>query len=199
MNNLSVSDGLLVSHYKSGSEEAFEELVARHKSRVFTTIYLIVKDKYTAEDLLQDTFIKVVKTIKSGKYNEEGKFLPWVLRIAHNLAIDFFRKSKRNPTIVMEDGSGVFNTLEFAEDSIESEHIRQDTNALLKKLVQELPEVQKEVLIMRHYMQMSFQDIAESTDVSINTALGRMRYALINLRRKMQKLNIAYDHNFYRN
>lgn len=198
MNNFGVSDSDLVSHYKGGNEEAFEELVSRHKSRIFTTIYLIVKDKYTAEDLLQDTFIKVVKTIKSGKYNEEGKFLPWVLRIAHNLAIDYFRKDRRYPTIVMEDGSKVFNTLEFAEDSIESHQIKSDTNALLKKLVQELPESQKEVLIMRHYMQMSFQDIAEATDVSINTALGRMRYALINLRKKMQNLNIAYDKTFYR-
>lgn len=199
MNNFGVSDSDLVSRYKNGSEEAFEELMSRHKSRVFTTIYLIVKDKYTAEDLLQDTFIKVVKTIKSGRYNEEGKFLPWVLRIAHNLAIDYFRKDRRYPTIVMEDGSKVFNTLEFAEDSIESHQIKSDTNALLKKLVQELPESQKEVLIMRHYMEMSFQDIAEATDVSINTALGRMRYALINLRKKMQNLNIAYDKTFYRN
>jgi len=198
MNNLGVSDSVLVSQYKNGSEDAFEELVTRHKSRVFTTVYLIVKDKYTAEDLLQDTFIKVVKTIKSGKYNEEGKFLPWVLRIAHNLAIDFFRKDKRYPTIVMEDGSKVFNTLEFAEDSFESVQIKRDTNALLKKLIQELPEVQREVLIMRHYMQMSFHDIAESTSVSINTALGRMRYALINLRKKMVKSNIAYDQNLYR-
>ncbi len=198
MNNFGVSDSNLISQYKSGNEEAFEELVSRHKARVFTTIYLIVKDKYIAEDLLQDTFIKVVKTIKSGRYNEEGKFLPWVLRIAHNLAIDHFRKDKRYPTIVMEDGSRVFNTLEFAEDSIETRQIKSDTNALLKKLVQELPETQKEVLIMRHYMQMSFQDIAEATDVSINTALGRMRYALINLRKKMQKSNIAYDQNLYR-
>ncbi|PIB37040.1 RNA polymerase subunit sigma-24 [Reichenbachiella sp. 5M10] len=199
MNNVGVSDSLLVSHYKNGNETAFEELVSRHKSRVFTTIYLIVKDKYVAEDLLQDTFIKVIRTIKTGKYNEEGKFLPWVLRIAHNLAIDFFRKEKRYPKIVMEDGSGVFNTLDFAESSVESEHIKQDTNALLKTLVQELPETQKEVLIMRHYMQMSFQDIAETTQVSINTALGRMRYALINLRKKMQKLNIDYDQSVYRN
>lgn len=198
MNKFEVSDSLLVSHYKNGDEAAFEELVSRHKSRVFTTIYLIVKDKYIAEDLLQDTFIKVVNTIKSGRYNEEGKFLPWVLRIAHNLAIDYFRKDKRYPTIVMEDGSRVFNTLEFAEDSIESVQIKQDTHALLKKLVKELPEAQKEVLIMRHYMQMSFQEIAEATDVSINTALGRMRYALINLRKKMEKTNIAYDQNFYR-
>jgi len=198
MNKFSVSDSELVSGYKNGNDEAFEELVNRHKSRVFTTIYLIVKDKYTAEDLMQDAFIKVVNTIKSGRYNEEGKFLPWVLRIAHNLAIDFFRKEKRYPTIVMEDGSKVFNTLDFAESSIESLQIKNDTKTLLKKLIDELPEVQKEVLIMRHYMEMSFQDIAESTDVSINTALGRMRYALINLRKKMQQTNMAYDKNFYR-
>jgi len=198
MDNLGVSDSQLISHYKNGSEAAFEELVSRHKSRVFTTIYLIVKDKYVAEDLLQDAFIKVVKTIKTGKYNEEGKFLPWVLRIAHNLAIDNFRKNKRYPTIIMEDGSRVFNTLEFAEDSVESLQIKEDTNAVLKKIVQELPESQREVLVMRHYMQMSFQDIAESTNVSINTALGRMRYALINLRKKMEKLNIAYDNTVYR-
>lgn len=193
-----VSDSQLVSLYKKGDETAFEELVERHKSRVFTTIYLIVKDQYTAEDLMQDGFIKAVNTIKSGRYNEEGKFLPWLLRIAHNLAIDHFRKAKRYPTIVMEDGSNVFNTLEFSEDSIESLQIKKDTHALLRKLIQELPESQKEVLIMRHYMQMSFQEIADATDVSINTALGRMRYALINLRKKMQKTNIAYDQNFYR-
>jgi RNA polymerase sigma-70 factor (ECF subfamily) len=186
-----VFDSQLVSNYKNGNEAAFEELVIRHKARVFTTIYLIVKDKYVAEDLLQDAFIKVVKTIKSGKYNEEGKFLPWLLRIAHNLAIDSFRRNKRYPTIVLEDGSRVFETMEFAEGSMESVQIKEDTNQLLKRLVQELPESQREVLIMRHYMQMSFQDIAESTNVSINTALGRMRYALINLRKKMEKLNIA--------
>ncbi len=193
-----VSDSQLVSLYKNGDELAFETLIKRHKNRVFTTIYLIVKDQYTAEDLMQDCFIKAVKTIQSGRYNEEGKFLPWLLRIAHNLAIDYFRKSKRYPTIVMEDGSNVFNTLEFSEDSIESLQIKKDTHALLRKLIQELPESQKEVLIMRHYMQMSFQEIAEATDVSINTALGRMRYALINLRKKLDKTNIAYDKNFYR-
>ena len=197
MNKVVISDSQLISLYKNGNEEAFAELLKRHKSKVFTTIYLIVKDRYVAEDLLQDTFIKVVNTIKSGRYNEEGKFLPWVQRIAHNLAIDYFRKDKRYPTIVMEDGSRVFNTLDFAESSIESLKVKQDTVALLKRLIQELPESQKEVLIMRHYMQMSFQEIADSTNVSINTALGRMRYALINLRKKMQKTNIAYDQNLY--
>ncbi|MEM9859796.1 MAG: sigma-70 family RNA polymerase sigma factor, partial [Bacteroidota bacterium] len=178
-------------------EEAFEQLLTRHKSRVFTTIYLIVKDNYVAEDLLQETFVKVVRTIKEGRYNEEGKFLPWLMRIAHNMAIDHFRKEKRYPTIVMEDGSHVFNTLEFSEDSIESKQVKQDTHSKLRELIQELPESQKEVLMMRHYMEMSFQEIAETTGVSINTALGRMRYALINLRKKMKQYNIAYDQNIY--
>jgi len=198
MNRSEMNDSQLLSLYKNGSEEAFTELVNRHKNRVFTTIYLIVKDTYTAEDLLQDAFVKAINTIKKGRYNEEGKFLPWLLRIAHNLAIDYFRKAKRYPMIVMEDGSNVFNTMDFAEDSMEEIQIKNDTHALLKNLIQELPEAQKEVLIMRHYMQMSFQEIAETTGVSINTALGRMRYALINLRKKMEKTNIAYDKNIYR-
>lgn len=192
-----INDSDLVLLYKNGNEEAFEQLITKHKSKIYTTIYLIVKDTYIAEDLLQETFIKVVNTIKGGKYNEEGKFLPWVIRIAHNLAIDYFRKEKRYPTIILEDGSSVFNTLEFSEDSYESLQIRKDTHSLLRKLIQELPESQKEVLIMRHYMQMSFQEIADATAVSINTALGRMRYALINLRKKMEVNNIAYDQNIY--
>ncbi|MDN5204403.1 RNA polymerase sigma factor [Fulvivirgaceae bacterium BMA10] len=197
MKKYSVSDSKLISLYKNGNEEAFEQLVDRHKSKIFTAIYLIVKDNYIAEDLLQETLIKVVNTIKCGKYNEEGKFLPWVMRIAHNLSIDYFRKAKRYPTIIMENGSNVFNNLEFSEDSIESLQIKKDTHKKLKTLIKELPTAQKEVLIMRHYMQMSFQEIADATDVSINTALGRMRYALINLRKKMQKYNIAYDQNIY--
>ncbi len=197
MEKYQISDSKLVSLYREGNEEAFEELLNRHKSRIFTTIYLIVKDSYVAEDLLQEVFIKAIKTIKEGRYNEEGKFLPWITRIAHNLAIDNFRKEKRYPTVILEDGSRVFNTMEFSEDSIESQQIKQDTHAKLRSLVQELPESQKEVLIMRHYMEMSFQEIAEATGVSINTALGRMRYALINLRKKMKQYNIAYDQNFY--
>ncbi len=193
-----MSDRKLLSLYKNGNEEAFEELLNKHKNRVFTTIYLIVKDQYIAEDLLQETFIKAINTINSGRYNEEGKFLPWILRIAHNLAIDYFRKEKRYPTIVMEDGSNLFNRLEFSEESSESAQVKKDTYATLKHFIQELPESQKEVLIMRHYMQMSFQDIAEATGVSINTALGRMRYALINLRKKMENTDIAYDKNLYR-
>jgi RNA polymerase sigma factor (sigma-70 family) len=197
MRKYEVSDSKLISLYKNGNEEAFSTLVNRHKKKIYTTIYLIVKDQYLAEDLMQDTFVKVVNTVKSGRYNEEGKFLPWVSRIAHNLAIDHFRKAKRYPTIVMEDGSNVFNTLEFSEHSIESKQIQQDTHALLRDFIRELPDSQREVLMMRHYMQMSFQEIADATGVSINTALGRMRYALINLRKKMDKKNIAYDQNLY--
>ena len=197
MRKYAISDSQLVSQYKNGSEEAFAELVNRHKNKIYTTIYLIVKDQYLAEDLLQETYVKVVNKIKSGSYHEEGKFLPWVSRIAHNLAIDHFRKAKRYPMIVMEDGNNVFNTLEFSEDSIESKKIQQDTHALLKKLIEELPDSQREVLMMRHYMEMSFREIAEATGVSINTALGRMRYALINLKKKMNELNVTYDENLY--
>ncbi len=186
MKKYKVSDCELIAQYKSGNEKAFEALVNRHKNKIFTTILLIVKDHYIAEDLLQETFIKAIKTIKSGRYNEEGKFLPWISRIAHNMSIDYFRKQKRYPTIVMEDGSNVFNTLDFAEDSYETIQIRNETHARLREFIQRLPETQREVLMMRHYMQMSFQEIAEMTDVSINTALGRMRYALINLRKQMR-------------
>ncbi|UII22149.1 RNA polymerase sigma factor [Fulvivirga ligni] len=197
MEKYRISDSKLVSLYKQGNEEAFEQLLHRHKSRIYTTIYLIVKDHYIAEDLLQETFVKAINTIKGGRYNEEGKFLPWITRIAHNLSIDYFRKEKRYPTMILEDGSKVFNTLEFAEESVESDQIRKDTYSKVRDLIQELPDSQREVLIMRHYMEMSFQEIAEQTGVSINTALGRMRYALINLRKKMKQYNIAYDQNIY--
>lgn len=197
MKTCKLSDAELVSLYRNGNESAFEKLVHKHKSRIFTTIYLIVKDRYIAEDILQDTFIKAIHTIKYGNYNEEGKFLPWISRIAHNLAIDHFRKEKRYPEIVMEDGSNVFNNLDFSEDSYETARIKDETHTKLKELVDHLPAPQKEVLIMRHYAMMSFQEISEATGVSINTALGRMRYALINLRKKMTKINNAYDNNIY--
>ena len=191
------SDSQLVSLYQNGNEEAFEMLLLRHKSRIYTAIYMIVKDRYEAEDLLQDTFIKAVNTIKRGRYNEEGKFLPWISRIAHNLAIDRFRRNKRYPEVVLEDGSRVFDSLQFSEESYESKQMLRDSKSRLRDLIKELPTEQKQVLIMRHFLDMSFQEIADRTDVSINTALGRMRYALINLKKKMIKHNIAYDKNFY--
>jgi len=191
-----LSDSKLVSLYQSGNEEAFEMLLHRHKSKVYTSIYLIVKDRYTAEDLLQETFVKAINTIRGGRYNEEGKFLPWISRIAHNLAIDHFRKDKRYPEVVLEDGSKLFNSMDFAEDSEEDKQMHRETRSKLRDCIKELPVEQKQVLIMRHYLDMSFQEIADRTGVSINTALGRMRYALINLRKKMMK-NRAYDKNFY--
>ncbi|MDO8967677.1 MAG: sigma-70 family RNA polymerase sigma factor [Algoriphagus sp.] len=190
-------DSELIAQYRNGSEAAFDHLVDRYQSKVFTTIYLIVKDQAVAEDLLQDVFVKVVQTIHSDRYSEEGKFQPWLMRIAHNLAIDYFRKAKRYPTILMEDGSNIFNSLQFAESSIEDHRVREETLEMVKKLIEELPEAQKEVLVMRHYLDMSFQEIADQTGVSINTALGRMRYALIHLRKKMKQLNFAYDKIFY--
>ena len=193
------SDSQLVTLYQIGNEEAFEMLLHRHKSRIYTAIYMIVKDRYVAEDLLQDTFIKAVNTIKGGRYNDEGKFLPWISRIAHNLAIDRYRRDKRYPEVVLEDGSRVFDSLQFSEESFEAKQLLQDSKARLRDLIKELPPEQKQVLIMRHYLDMSFQEIADRTGVSINTALGRMRYSLINLRKKMIKNNIAYDKDFYPN
>jgi RNA polymerase sigma factor (sigma-70 family) len=197
MERVQVSDSELVSLYIHGNEKAFAKLVQRHRSKIYTTIYLIVKDQYVAEDLMQDSFVKAVEMLKSGRYNDEGKFLPWILRIAHNLAIDNFRREKRYPEVVFEDGSNVFNTLDFSEDSAESYQIRQETHEHLRELIQRLPEPQREVLIMRHYEDMSFQEIADATGVSINTALGRMRYALINLRKQLSNRIPSYDTNVY--
>lgn len=190
-------DSELIAQYRNGSESAFDLLVDRYQKKIYTTIFLIVKDQEIAEDLLQDVFVKVVNTINSDKYNEEGKFQPWVMRIAHNLAIDYFRKAKRYPTILMEDGSNIFNSLKFSEETIEDRKVRDEGIDLVKRLIEELPETQKEVLIMRYYVDMSFQEIADQTGVSINTALGRMRYALIHLRKKMKQLNFAYDKTIY--
>ncbi|MBD0403387.1 MULTISPECIES: RNA polymerase sigma factor [unclassified Flammeovirga] len=187
MKHYTLSDQELIAQYLNGSEAAFEQLLNKYKNKLFTSILLIVKDEYVAEDLLQDTFIKAIKMIRAGKYNEEGKFMPWISRIAHNMAIDYFRKQKRYPTIIMEDGSSVFDTLDFSENSIEDQRIVLETQTNVRNLVDRLPDTQREVLVMRHYMEMSFQEIADSTDVSINTALGRMRYALINLRKMMEQ------------
>jgi len=197
MIKIQVSDAALLSAYIQGDDKAFETLVKRSKSKVYTTIYLIVKDRYIAEDLMQEAYIKAIDVMKSGRYNEEGKFLPWILRIAHNMAIDHFRKEKRYPTIVLEDGSKVFNSFEFAEDSVEDMQMKADQVANVRELIKKLPDEQREVLVMRHYEDLSFQEIADQTGVSINTALGRMRYALINLRKMLNKQEIAYDAKLY--
>ena len=181
----SKSDQDLVHQYIHGQESCLEELIRRHKSKIYTSIYLLVKDSYLAEDIFQDTFIKVINTLKAGKYNEEGKFLPWVIRIGHNLVIDHFRKEKRTPVVTNVDGFDIFEVLKFYDESIEDRMVREQTHQDLKALIHLLPSEQKEVLIMRHYGELSFKEIADITDVSINTALGRMRYALNNLRKMM--------------
>ena len=194
---LGPDDSVLITLYRNGNEAAFNQLVDRYQSKVFTTLFLIVKDQDVAEDLLQDVFVKVIHTLNSDKYNEEGKFQPWLLRIAHNLAIDHFRKAKRYPTILLEDGSNLLNSLKFASASSEQQQIKEETVVWVRNLIDELPEAQKEVVIMRHYLDLSFQEIAEQTGVSINTALGRMRYALNHIRKKMKQQTSAYAKTIY--
>ena len=177
------SDQDLIHQYILGQESCLEELIRRYKSKVYTSIYLLVNDTYLAEDIFQDTFIKVINTLKAGKYNEEGKFLPWVMRIAHNLVIDYFRREKRTPVVTNVDGFDIFEVLQFNDESMEDKMVREQTHTDLKRLIHLLPSEQKEVLIMRHYGELSFKEIADITGVSINTALGRMRYALNNLRK----------------
>jgi RNA polymerase sigma factor (sigma-70 family) len=185
-----ISDKKLVRQYLGGNEACLEMLVSRHKNKVFSTIYLIVHDHYIAEDLFQETFIKVIKTLKSGKYNEEGKFLPWVLRIARNLAIDYFRKTQRMPTITSSEGNDIFSYLNLEQETREDELIRKQREQSVRDLIKMLPDEQREVLVLRHYGDLSFKEIAEITNVSINTALGRMRYALNNLRKIMEEKSI---------
>lgn len=192
-NTNTLSDSALVDQYCNGSELALENLVNRHQARVFNFINSKVQDRDTAEDIFQDTFIKVIKTIKSDKYNEEGKFLPWVMRIAHNLVIDFFRKNNRMPKVRNTEEFDIFQFI--SDNSLNAEHsmVQDQVVKDLQKLVQELPEDQKEVLIMRLYRDMSFKEIAENTNVSINTALGRMRYAIINLRKLIEQNQIILN------
>ncbi|MEX0998328.1 MAG: sigma-70 family RNA polymerase sigma factor [Flavobacteriaceae bacterium] len=185
------SDALLVSAYIDGNEKALSELIERHKQRVYSFIYSKVSDRDITEDIFQDTFIKVIKTLKRGAYNEEGKFLPWVMRISHNLIIDHFRKNNRMPKFANNGDFNIFSVLSDDDLNAERKIIKGQVEEDLRRLIQELPEDQKEVLIMRLYKDMSFKEISEQTGVSINTALGRMRYALINLRKVIEKHNIV--------
>lgn len=191
MKVLSVTDKELVSKYLTGNQASLEKLIHRHKNKVFAYILMVVKDKQLADDIFQDTFIKVINTIRAGSYKEEGKFIQWVMRIAHNLIIDYFRKSKRIPVIDNNsEDFDIFDTIKFTDDSIEDRIITEQIHQDVRKLINLLPPEQKEVLFMRHYSEMSFKDIAEQTDVSINTALGRMRYALINLRKLIEQKDV---------
>lgn len=185
-----ISDKALVSDYVSGDESCLEVLINRHKQKIYGFIFSKVQNRDVTEDLFQDTFIRVIKTLKEGKYNEEGKFLPWVMRIAHNLIIDHFRKSKRMPKFNRTDSFDIFDVISDGNLNVESKMIREQIHSKVKSLIKDLPSDQREVLIFRLYHELSFKEIAEKTDVSINTVLGRMRYALINLRKIIAKRDI---------
>ncbi|MBE51340.1 MAG: RNA polymerase subunit sigma-24 [Flavobacteriales bacterium] len=184
------SDNILIKQYVNGDESSFELLVFRHKDKVFAFIMSKVKNLDLANDIFQETFIKVIKSLKSGKYNEEGKFVPWVMRIAHNLIIDHFRSKKKMKTVSRNDTFNIFDIISDGDKNIEDDIITNQIFKKLKSLIEYLPSDQKEVLEMRYYRDYSFKDIAEITNVSINTSLGRMRYAIINLRKLIEKNNI---------
>ena len=188
---LQIDDSILVKNYIAGDEKALEVLINRHNQRISSFIYSKVLDRDVAEDIFQDTFIKVIKTLKRGSYSEEGKFLPWVMRIAHNLIIDHFRKNKRMPKFEGSDDFNIFSVIKDEKLNAEKQIIKDQIESDLTLLIEELPEDQKEVLVMRIYKDMSFKEISENTGVSINTALGRMRYALINLRKIVDRKNIV--------
>jgi len=190
MQSNKLNDSVLVSNYIDGNERSLEILVGRHKQRIYSFIYSKVLDRDISEDIFQDTFIKVINTLKKGSYNEEGKFLPWVMRIAHNLVIDHFRKDNRMPSFKNTDEFDIFSVLSDSSLNAEKRIIKDQIHMDVRNLVDELPEDQKQVLMMRIYRDMSFKEISEQTGVSINTALGRMRYALINLRKVIDKNKI---------
>ncbi len=185
------NDQELVSEFLRGNEDTLQELIVRHERKIFTSIYLLVKDRDLANDIFQETFIKVIKTLRSGNYNEEGKFLSWVLRISHNLVIDHFRSLKRMPMVYDTDEYSVFDTLPLEDTNIEDKMIAEQIQTTVRALIEQLPYDQREVVIMRHFANMSFKEIADATGVSINTSLGRMRYALINLRKLIQEKQLV--------
>lgn len=185
-----ISDQELVHFYIQGNEACLEQLVKRHQRSIFSAIYLLVKNRALAEDIFQETFIKIIHTLRQGNYNEEGKFGPWAVRIGRNLTIDYIRKQKRNLTITDSEGNDILSYIQIAEESREDKLIQYQTEQNIKELVKRLPDEQREVLIMRHWGDMSFKEIADKTGVSINTALGRMRYALNNLRKMMDQQTV---------
>lgn len=190
MANVQIPDALLVKSYVAGDENALSALITRHQSKIYGFIYSKISDRDVSDDIFQDTFIKVIKTLKSNSYNEEGKFLPWVMRIAHNLIVDHFRKNKKMPMFRETEEFSIFSIMSDNSPNIESQIITAQVESDLQKLIDELPTDQREVLIMRMYQDLSFKEISELTGVSINTALGRMRYALMNLRKVIDKHQI---------
>ena len=191
MANVQLPDALLVKNYISGDENALGTLITRHQSKIYGFIYSKVSNRDISDDIFQDTFIKVIKTLKSNAYNEEGKFLPWVMRIAHNLVVDHFRRNKKMPMFRETEEFSIFSIMSDNVPNIESQIITNQVESDLRKLIEELPADQKEVLVMRMYQDLSFKEISELTGVSINTALGRMRYALMNMRKVIDKHKIV--------
>ncbi len=190
MNVKTVTDRQLILNYLDGDEKSFEVLLNRHKQRIYTQIYLFVKDHDLAEDIFQEVFIKIIDTLRKGKYNHEGKFLQWAMRISYNLCVDHFRRSKRRTKVSPSETFDIFDVLEVKDDNMETQMIKNQTYARVRQLVDLLPEEQREVVILRHYADMSFKEIAALTRVSINTALGRMRYALINIRKLIEENHV---------
>ncbi|MBP6432785.1 MAG: sigma-70 family RNA polymerase sigma factor [Ferruginibacter sp.] len=188
---VNLTDQQLIHLYVDGDADALSTLVMRYKEKIFTSIYLLVKDRYLAEDIFQEVFIKVIDTLRAGKYTDEGKFLPWAMRIAHNMCVDHFRKVKRTPTIKTSDDKDIFEVLNFFEPGADQKLMATQSHDRVRRLVDMLPEDQREVIILRHYADLSFKEISDLTNCSINTALGRMRYGLINLRKMMTEKQIA--------
>jgi len=185
------TDTQLVHQFQSGNGQALEVLVNRYKDKIFSSIVFLVKDKYLAEDLFQDVFIKIIDTIRNNRYTEEGKFLPWAMRIAHNLCVDHFRKVKRTPLIKTSDDRDIFELIDTSEKGADTKMMQGQSHERVRHLLDMLPEEQKEVIVLRHFADLSFKEIAQLTDCSINTALGRMRYGLINLRKMLSEKQIA--------
>lgn len=193
MNVQALKDQDLILNYLKGNDKAFEILLNRHKDKIYTSIYLFVKDHELADDIFQDVFIKIIDTLRKGKYNHEGKFLQWALRISYNMCVDHFRRSKRRTKVSPSETFDIFDVLESQDDNMEDSMIKNQVHRKVKTLVEQLPPEQKEVVILRHYADMSFKEIAALTDVSINTALGRMRYALINMRKMIGEKEVVFQ------
>ena len=185
------TDHELIQLFTEGNSDALEALVLRHKEKLYTSILFLVKDKYLAEDIFQDVFIRIIDTMRGGRYTEEGKFLPWAMRIAHNLCVDHFRKVKRTPTNRKSENNDIFDVIKFSDECAETKMTRQQSHDRVRVMLDQLPEDQREVIVLRHYADLSFKEIASMTNCSINTALGRMRYGLINLRKMMLQKQIA--------
>lgn len=191
MQVINLTDQALIDLYLQGDESAFSELLKRHQQKIYTSIYLFVKDRELAEDLFQDVFIKIIDTLRKGSYNHEGKFGQWAIRIAYNMCVDQFRRNKRRTKVSGGDDFDIFDVLELPDENREDQMIRSETHTRIRSLVDQLPDEQREVVVLRHYADMSFKEISLLTRVSINTALGRMRYALINIRKMMEEQSMV--------